>query len=123
MILYRGTPKPETTPRKREFPAVYFAKSRRAAAFYGKFIQEYRSPCLRVIKYRSRRWDSIAADFLGQPLTPRDHKNFFLFPIRQWIEWLWEAGYDAMEDRGYVAVFNPKSLKLVARYTATGKSP
>lgn len=120
MILYRGTPKPEIKLKKREFHAIYFAKSKRQAEFYGKFVQAYEVPRLRVIGYRSRAWDRLSSDFLGEPLRPRDHKNFFLFPIRQWIEWLWERGYDAMGDRGYIAVFDPRQIKLIGRWGSTG---
>jgi hypothetical protein len=118
LILYRGTPFPEATPKKRKFECVYFATRRNYPLHYalgemlvtGKkrdavYIQQYEIKKAKLFDFKNKdkKW-----------------KTYFEEPSAEFVSYLVEAGYTGMRGKedgeNIVCLFDTKNLKLVARW-------
>ena len=126
--LYRGTPEPESTPRPRDFAAVFFSTSPEAARQYGEHIAEYEIPMdwLHVLDIDSPEAASLSKEFLkgwtdkagwdgDNPDDLEDFMmNYWMYPEKGWVRFLTNKGFVGTSIGGDLALFG-QGLKWLKR--------
>lgn len=122
MILYRGTPEPESLPQLRAFPVIFFAFDYIEVVDYATggeqteygYIQEYYAPDDLLLLDLDEDTESVE-EFFGRPLTKAEYIDLLHYPPKEWIAFLKEAGVQGIVGN-YVLLFQPTGLRLVRRW-------
>ena len=123
MILYRGTPEPESLPELRAHPVIFFAYDFNEAKDYATggeqengYIQEYFVPDgFHLLDLDEPEGTMMMEEFLGRSITRTDYNNILHYPTREWVEFVSESGFEGIIGN-YVLLFRPKSLRLLRRW-------
>lgn len=124
MILYRGTPEPESLPKLRAFPAVFFAFDYVEVVDYATggeqeqegFVQEYFAPDdLHLLDLDEPEGVSIAEEFLGRRLTKAAYLDLLHYPPREWVEFTKVLGFEGIVGN-YVLLFSMNGVRLLRRW-------
>ncbi len=123
ITVYRGTPKPESSPYPRAFAAVFLSLSPEAAGQYGEHVAKYsldlgmhhildiddpHAVPLAKQYMRIEGWsgmDSLSDDDIDDFMA-----NYFMFPEAGWVRFLRHRGYTGTSIGGDVALFLLKGL-------------
>lgn len=122
MILYRGTPRPERSPRPRRYACAFFSPDRDHAAEYGEFVQKYRLPRQRILEFGSDEALGIVLQFTGHrpSRTHNDEVELDLFwhPTRRWKDFVASFGYTATAMGWNVCIFDASQAELLESWRA-----
>lgn len=127
MILYRGTPEPESIPTLRAYPVVFFAFDYVEVVDYATggeqepegFVQEYLAPDdLNLLDLDEPAGIAVAEDFLGKRMTKAAYLDLLHYPPKEWIEKVREMGFDGIVGN-YVLLFTVAGLRLLRRWRLT----
>lgn len=122
MILYRGTPEPESLPKLRAYPVVFFAFDYIEVVDYATggeqelegFVQEYDVPD----NFHLLDLDEdtvVVEEFFGRRLTKAEYVDLLHYPKMEWISWLKERGFDGIVGN-YILLFHVAGLRLLRRW-------
>lgn len=122
MILYRGTPEPESLPQLRAFPVVFFAFDYIEVIDYATggeqeqigYIQEYFAPDDLILLDLDEDTQSVE-EFFGRPLSKAEYIDLLHYPPKEWIAWLKDVGVQGIVGN-YVLLFQPDGLRLLRRW-------
>lgn len=120
MILYRGTPVPESTPRAKAYACPFFSPDFEYAAEYGLYVQKYRAGPQRILDFRDPAARRLTFEFTGH--QPARHMNdpvmlnLFWHPTDEWRDFIAAAGYTGTAMGWNICLFDPGELKLLGRW-------
>jgi hypothetical protein len=123
MLLYRGTPEPESIPKLRAFDAIFFTTSRNEALDYATggeqsdgYVQEYFAPDdLNLLDLDEPDGKAIADDFFGKRLGQQELIDLEHYPKKEWLQHVAGLWFDGVV-RNYVIVFGVSGMKLLKRW-------
>jgi len=121
MILYRGTPQPESVARPREYACAFFSPDFEYAAQYGRYVQKYKVDRQRLLDFRDEDAHRLTFEFTGH--RPARHMNdpvmldLFWHPTRSWVEFVSASGYTGTSMGWNVCIFDLAGLKLLGRWS------
>jgi len=124
MILYRGTPEPESLPKLRAYPAVFFAFDYIEVVDYATggeqepegFIQEYLVPDdLHLLDLDEPEGIAVAEEFLGRHLTKAAYLDLLHYPPKEWVEMVKERGFEGIVGN-YILLFSMTGVRLLRRW-------
>lgn len=122
MKLYRGTPEPESQPRKREHPCVFFSPDWDYAATYAAgevtgwnrgmtgWVQLYDVGPQNLLDYQDDRAWELSTEWTGDDEVSMD---LFRFPDFEWIGFLEEHGYTGTTNGEDICIFDFEKAKLL----------
>lgn len=122
MILYRGTPEPESLPKLRAFPVVFFAFDYVEVVDYATggeqepegYVQEY--SVLDNLHLLDLDEDtSIIEEFFGHALTKAQYIDLLHYPPKEWIASLKEMGFEGVIGN-YVLLFDTYGIRLLRQW-------
>jgi len=121
MILYRGTPEPEDTPRPRRYACAFFAPDFDYAAEYGRYVQKYRVGRQRILQFGGPSSRRLVLEFTGHR-PARDHNDeveldLFWHPTKEWRDFVSAAGYTGTAMGWNICIFDLSGLKLIGRWS------
>jgi hypothetical protein len=112
MIVYRGTPEPESRPDKRDFAGVFFSTKTAVAAQYGPYLAKYEIPKQRLLNV-----DSDEAPKLAYIHSGEKHEeaiiDTFAFPDKVWVAILKIKGYTGTRFGDDIFIYDLTGIRLV----------
>ena len=134
MIVYRGTPRPESKPKHRAYTIIHFTKAFDlakdfAAGQYSEgskgFVQMYEIPPQNLLDRSSEAASNLAEAYLGESPTDDDINGLFWDPPKDWVKGLVQRGYTGMTGAGHqaeggeISLFSAKGVKLKKRWAVS----
>lgn len=126
MLLYRGTPEPESVPKLRAFDAIFFTTSRNEALDYATggeqengYVQEYLAPDTpNLLDLDEPDGKAVAEDFFGKKMREQDIIDLEHYPKVDWLKHVRDIGFDGIV-RNYVVLFGISGVRLLKRWELT----
>jgi hypothetical protein len=122
MILYRGTPEPESLPKLRAFPVVFFAFDYVEVVDYATggeqepygYVQEYSVPDnLHLLDLDEDT--AIVEQFFGRSLTKAEYIDLLHYPSKEWVAFVKSMGFEGIIGN-YVLLFHVAGARLIRRW-------
>lgn len=124
VIMYRGTPEPESEPSLRAHPCVFFAFDYIEVVDYATggeqhdgYIQEYEVPAtLNLLDMDEKDDLIIVEEFLGHHPRHGELVDLLHYPPKAWASFLKEGGYDGVVMHSYVCTWNVEDIYLLRQW-------
>jgi hypothetical protein len=115
MIVYRGTPRPESRPAKRDFAGVFFSEKPEFAAQYGSYLAKYEIPDQRLLNVESKDARRIAFLHHGDSEDYEEESTMdtFMFPDERWVKILKMYDYTGTRIGVDIFIYDLTGLKLL----------
>lgn len=115
MILYRGTPVPESIPEPREYAAVFFAETKSYAASYGEWVQTYDVGRQSILDSGSKAAVELVWKFRRRKPDPQEIEDLFFHPKLKLARFLSDFGFTGVAVGENIGIWDLRKVKLIER--------